>query len=296
MAASPGPATVDELLVEQRGPVGWITLNRPATRNALCPSLLERLLAALDWAAAAAEVRVVALTGAGGAFCSGADLGWLDKKRNEQSARELMRSFHRLVRVINEYPKPLIAAVDGAATGAGWNLALLCDVVIASERARFSQPFVRLGLITDLGGAHSLLQAAGRLAARELVLSARQIDAVEACRLGLVNRTVPAERLQEEVQALGEEIALGTPLALRLTRRLARAAEVGSLEEILEEEVEAQARCLASPEHTDALLAFQARRAANAGKPPSKAAPARRHDRRGVRIETSAQPKSRTAG
>src|SRR5207237_10209617 len=215
-----------------------LTLNRPARRNALDEALITRLHRRLAAAGEDAAVRTVVLTGAGGAFSSGADL----KEAATALTGDLIeRGYNPVIRAIRRMPKPVIAAVDGVATGYGASLALAADIRLASERARLSLIFVRVGLTLD-GGASWFLPRLVGLRAYELAMTGELLEAAEGYRTGLVNRVHPGPDLGRETAALGRRLAAGAPLALAAIKANLHAALGPALDAGLEAERIAQRR------------------------------------------------------
>jgi enoyl-CoA hydratase/carnithine racemase len=241
------------LRLERAGGVLSATLDRPAKRNALDGPLFAALRDAFAEASADDAVRVVVLTGAGGAFSSGGDLA--PDEPSSDDVTTTMRRFGRCALALHECEKPVIAAVDGVAAGAGMSLVLGCDLVVASDRARFALLFVHHGLGLDLGASWLLPRRVGRLKANELALLGDWIDAAEAERVGIVNRVVGAGELASSARAWAERLAAASPLAVRTIRGAMARAEGLTLAEALEEEAVAQAACSASPELRAALEA-----------------------------------------
>ena len=203
------------LLTEDRGAVRRITINRPDKLNALNRATLEELHRAFADAAADTAVRVVVLTGAGGkAFVAGADISEL-ARQSPIEARDTSRFGQQLMSRIEALGKPVIAEVGGFCLGGGMEIAMACHLRVASDKARFGQPEVNLGLIPGFGGTQRLLRLAGRNAALELCLTGHQIPAERAYQLGLVSRVVAADALEAESMALAEHLAALAPQALR---------------------------------------------------------------------------------
>lgn len=250
-------APVDSLLTDLADGVLTLTLNRTARKNAVDTELWHALHEAFLDAARAGDVRVVVVTGAGGDFCAGADLA------DPQAAAEQlgrMRTIHDVALALHRMPKPTIAKVDGVAVGAGCNLALGCDLVVASERARFSEIFSRRGLSIDFGGSWLLPRRIGLHRAKELVFFGEIIGAGEAERIGLVNRVVPADSLDSFVADWASRLAAGPPLALALSKQLLDDSSESSLTTALDREGAAQAVNLASEDGREAIAAFLERR------------------------------------
>jgi 2-(1,2-epoxy-1,2-dihydrophenyl)acetyl-CoA isomerase len=249
------------IVLERAGAVATITLNRPEARNALDLTMRRELTAALDEIEADQTARVLILTGAGGNFCAGGDVRVMKQaERPSAAVRERLEALNRLVVRLFEFPRPTLAMVDGFAVGAGCNLALACDLVVASDRARLGEVFARLGLVPDGGGTWLLPRLCGLARAKQLVFTAEIIGAVEADRLGLVNRVVPAAELAAATRALAETIAAGPPLALRLAKQIMTRAVTTDLRTALEQEAFAQSITADSQDHQEGLRAFSEKR------------------------------------
>src|SRR5437016_9759572 len=211
------------LLYETKDRVATLTLNRPDRLNALGGPRPDDLTAGLTRAIDDPDVRVIVITGAGKGFCAGGDVKAMQDANQAGRARPLMErvapSRDRTVLLMRDSPKPLIAAVNGAAAGAGMNLALACDIRLASSAARFSQAFVRRGLHPDWGGTYFLPRVVGMAKACEMIFTGQIIDADEALRLGLVSQVVSPEDLLPTAHDLARRIAAGPPVAIRLAQR-----------------------------------------------------------------------------
>ena len=218
--------------VEQREGVATVTLDRAEKVNALTAELCDQLVAALHQVADDAAVRVVIVTGAGRAFCAGADLTVL-----ERDGTKLVAAGKSVALTIRQAPKPVIAAVNGAAAGGGANLALACDYRIAADTASIGQVFPRLGLGQDWGGSFFLPRLVPPSTALELVWSARMVPAAEARELGLFDRVVPADRLLLEAHALAAAWAQHPPLALRRVKEGIYRSDGHTLKEMLDWEI-----------------------------------------------------------
>jgi 2-(1,2-epoxy-1,2-dihydrophenyl)acetyl-CoA isomerase len=217
----------------------------------------RELIGALDELEADPAVRVVIVTGAGGHFCAGGDLRSMREKRlGAAEGRARVESLNRMVKRLVEFPRPTIAMVDGVAVGAGANLALCCDLIVASDRAQFGELFWKVGLIPDGGGTWLLPRAVGLARAKELMFTADLIGAAEALRIGLVNRVVPAAELAATTRALAERIAAGPPAVLAMVKQLVNRAAASDLASALDLEAFAQGQALAGPDHQEGLQAF----------------------------------------
>jgi 2-(1,2-epoxy-1,2-dihydrophenyl)acetyl-CoA isomerase len=253
----------DSVLLTLNGPVAALTLNRPACLNALDASLQDSLAEKLDAVARNTSVRVVILTGAGRGFCSGGDLKFLAELRKHHHSvafRDFLAEGHRVVRAIRTLAKPVIASVNGPAFGGGMNLALASDLRIASDRATFSQSFVKIGLHPDMGGTFFLPRIVGTGHAMEMFLLGDTINAEEACRLGLVNFIVEHEKLAEETQSLAKRLAAGPALSLALMKQAMYERLETQLDSMMEHEVEAQMKCFQSTDFDEGLRAFLEKR------------------------------------
>ncbi|MHB1987130.1 MAG: enoyl-CoA hydratase/isomerase family protein [Acidimicrobiales bacterium] len=251
---------MDDVLTERAGGILTVTLNRPQLKNAVNSEMWQSLRDVFTDAATSSQDRVVVVTGAGGEFCSGADLADLDRASVHPVAR--MRMIHEVALGLHRLPQPTIAKVDGVAVGAGCNLALGCDLVVASDRARFSEIFAKRGLSLDFGGSWLLPRRTGLHRAKELALFGDIIDATQAEQIGLVNRVVPASGLDAFVDDWARRLAAGPPLALAMSKALLDASAEMSFAEALDHEGLAQAVNLASDDGREALRAFLERRPA----------------------------------
>jgi enoyl-CoA hydratase/carnithine racemase len=202
--------------------VTLVRLNRPEALNALNSGLLGELSAALDAAESDDGVRCVVLTGSDRAFAAGADI----KEMSDKSYAQMFVAdfFGPAARRIEQFRKPIIAAVAGYALGGGCELAMLCDVIIAAETAKFGQPEINLGVMPGIGGTQRLPRAVGKAKAMDMVLTARMMDAAEAERAGLVSRVVPADKLLDESLGAAAKIAAQSPLAVAMNKELVNAA------------------------------------------------------------------------
>jgi 2-(1,2-epoxy-1,2-dihydrophenyl)acetyl-CoA isomerase len=251
----------ETILYDVADGVATITLNRPEAMNATNDRMYQELSGLIRNIGTDSEVGCVILTGAGRGFCAGADV----KSMNPDMALLARRARHRwiladvLLPLVN-LEKPVIAAVNGAAVGAGFNLALAADILIAAERAVFSQIFTRLGLVPDLGGLHLLTRVVGLNKAKELCFTARKIDADEALTLGIANRVVPDDALIQQAGALARQIAAGPPVALSMIKTLLNKSSNTTLEQMLEYESFAQTLAYTTPEHREGVAAFREKR------------------------------------
>jgi 2-(1,2-epoxy-1,2-dihydrophenyl)acetyl-CoA isomerase len=238
--------------------VATLTLNRPDSLNALNATMRRELLAALKAAGKDEAVRAVVITGEGRGFCSGADLRGGEGERQFRTV--LTTEYNPLIRAIRDLPKPVIAAVNGVAAGAGVSLALACDLVYAAEEARFIQAFVRIGLVPDSGSTRTLVRALGRHRATELIFSGEPLPASAAHEVGLVNRVVPGAELASTAAEAARTLAAGPTRALSYAKRLINAAEDASLDESLSLEADLQELAGRTQDHAEGVAAFGEKR------------------------------------
>ena len=246
-------ADPETLVVDRDGAVLTVTLARPERKNALSPQMADELMDLFGAVAFDADVRVVVITGAGDAFCSGADLSAVG---TDDHGLVRMRSIHRVAQLLHDLPQPTIARINGVAAGAGLNIALGCDLTVASTEARFSEIFARRGLSTDFGGAWLLPRLVGLHRAKELALLAEVLPASEAERLGLVNRVVPPEELDALVAEWAARLAAGPPIALAQTKRMLNRSVESSWEAMLDAESTAQTVNFGTQDTAEAMRAF----------------------------------------
>jgi enoyl-CoA hydratase/carnithine racemase len=255
---------METLLVDRSDGVVTVTLNRPEKKNAVNGRMWRELIEVFDEVADSRSDRVLVLTGAGDGFCSGADLTDPDSGGNFRGgtggALAQMRVVGRCALRLHELPKPTIAAVNGVAAGAGCNLALGCDLIVASEHARFTEIFAKRGLNVDFGGSWLLPRLVGLHKAKELVFLADILSATEAAELGLVNRVVPAAELHAAVMELARRIAALPPMQLSVSKKLLNQSFSVSMAEALEFEDVAQSLAFGSADTAEALLAFVQKR------------------------------------
>ena len=266
MSATQGPITGATVLEERSGAVMTLRLNRPQKLNALVPEMGHALVEGLRRAGEDASVRAVVITGAGRAFCAGGDLELLRDVRRRGAMRELeglLIAGKEICLAIADMAKPVIAAVNGPAAGGGMNLALACDMRIASSEAKFAESFANVGLYPDFGGTYFLPRIVGAAVAAELFYTAQLLTAEDALRLGIVNRVVAAERFAEECGKVAGHLAAAPPLALAAVKRAALGEERRALESKLDEEVRMQIRCFESEDCLEALNAFSEKRKPN---------------------------------
>ncbi len=245
--------------VSDDGAVRTLTIDNPTRRNAIPADQWAALAEALE-SFENSDARVLVVTGSGEDFCSGLDVGSSPSEGGVAASYRSMADVSNAARALHATSKPTIAAVDGVAAGAGMNLALGCDILLASDRARFTEVFVRRGLTVDFGGTWLLPRRIGLARAKELALSGRILSAQEAFEYGIASRVLPHEELHGEAAALGADLAVGAPLAQRFIKAgLDRSFEM-SFEEALAYEAQAQAILLTSADAADGLISFREKR------------------------------------
>ena len=249
-----------ETLRVDRAPDGVVTLtmHRPEKKNAMNAAMFGELLAVFREVNDAPADRVLVITGAGDAFCSGADLG--DRGNDTRHALARLHGVADIALALHRIPKPVIAKVNGIAVGAGLNLALGCDLIVASDTARFSEIFARRGLTIDFGGSWLLPRLIGMHRAKELAFFADILSAKEAAEIGLVNRVVPSVELDAFVTDWANRLAAGPPLALSMTKRLLTNSFSMSMDEALEAEGMAQTVNSGTEDAPEAIRAFLEKR------------------------------------
>lgn len=247
----------DAILVERDGGVMTLRMNRPDKRNALTQAMYTGLADGLDAAAADPGVRVVVITGTGGAFTAGNDLGdFLAEAPRDGTERPV----GRFLRTISGFPKPLVAAVDGVAVGVGTTMLLHCDLVYAADTARFQLAFINLGLVPEAASSLLLPRMIGTARASELLMLGEAFSAADAERFGIVNRVVPADALATLVAERAAALAAKPAGALRATKQLLRQSTTATVAERMAEEGDLFAAGLRSPEAREAMTAFMEKR------------------------------------
>ena len=240
-----------------------ITLNRPDRLNAFIGHMRRDLAEALEHAGSDRSVRVVVITGAGRAFCAGGDIAFmaeLMQRRNAEEFSRILGAGRRVILAIRQMTKPVIAAINGPASGAGCNLALACDLRIASTNATFSQSFAKVGLHPDWGGTYFLPRLVTPNKACEMFFLGESIDAEEAMRLGIVNQVVAPEDLEGATLELAQRLRAAPPIALAAAKHAVYMSQAAELEEMLRYETEAQLRCFESDDAHEGVQAFLEKR------------------------------------
>ena len=253
----------DLVLLHRESGVGTVTLNRPDKLNAVDDVMRKAMVTALKDMTADKSIRVIVLTGAGRAFCAGGDIDHMRRlvvERDWKAGKALVETGRSLVMAIRKSPKPVIASVNGAAAGGGANLALACDIRIASDKAQIGQTFNRIGLAPDWGGTYFLPRLVGSSKALELVFNADMIPAAEALRVGLFNRVVPHDDLARETAAYAAMLATKAPRALALAKKAIYASGDATLSGMLSLELKNQLECFQSDDAREGLSAFLEKR------------------------------------
>jgi 2-(1,2-epoxy-1,2-dihydrophenyl)acetyl-CoA isomerase len=253
------------LIYDEQEGIATLTMNRPERLNALGDTLRQDLHDAIVRASAESAIRVIILTGAGRGFCSGGDVKAMNEAKESGQSQALLDKIaparDQTILAMRDAPKPIIAAVNGPAAGAGMNIALACDIRIASTTARFGETFVKRGLHVDWGGTYFLPRLVGMAKACELIFTGEVIDAPEALKLGLVSSVVAPEALMPTVQELARKIAAGPPIAIRLAKRALYRSQDSDLRAALEFETYAQNICRDTEDAREGIRAFVDKRA-----------------------------------
>lgn len=260
----------ENILFEVSDRIATVTLNRPDAYNATTDGLYSELEAVIPIVRNDPKIGCMILTGAGKGFCAGADL---KNRRTDLTPLQLAARHRWILESIMEplyrLHKPVIAAVNGAAAGAGANIPLACDFVIASDRASFTQAFAKVGLIPDFGGLYFLQRAVGRARAKELAFTARKVDAEEALAIGLVSKVVPHDDLLTEARKMAEMIVSNAPTSISLAKNFINKSEYATFDQMMEFEILGQTFSFLSPDYMEGVMAFREKR-----KPVFSAAPA----------------------
>ena len=242
--------------------IAIITLNRPDKRNAMSDDMRSEFIAALERVAADKAIRALVLTGAGKGFCAGGDISGMERRMNAPAGEVAFNGWHRQQRVhhtqslLHTMPKPVIAAVNGAASGLGADTALACDFIIASEWANFSWSYIHRGIIPDGGGMYFLPRRVGLSRAKELRFTGRKVNVDEALALGIVDRKTAADTLVADAQAWAVELSKGSGTALALAKTIVNQSFELSSQQIFAQGSQAQGICYTSTEHRESVMAF----------------------------------------
>jgi enoyl-CoA hydratase/carnithine racemase len=254
--------------LQVEGGIATVTLNRPDKRNAMSDEMRGEFIHALERVAADKAIRALVLTGAGKGFCAGGDIAGMERRMNAPAGEVGFNGWHRQQRVhhtqalLHTMPKPVIAAVNGPASGLGADTALACDFIIASEWASFSWSYIHRGIIPDGGGMYFLPRRVGLPKAKELIFTGRKVDAEEALALGIVDRKTSADRLVADAQAWARELSQGSGTALALGKTILNQTFELSAQQVFAQGSQAQGICYTSSEHLESVMAFLAKSAA----------------------------------
>ena len=252
--------TLIDLKVEST--IATITLNRPDKRNAMSDDMRSEFIHGLEMVAADKAIKALVLTGAGKGFCAGGDISGMQRRMNAPAGEVGFNGWHRQQRVhhtqalLHTMPKPVIAAVNGAASGLGADTALACDFIIASEWASFTWSYIHRGIIPDGGGMYFLPRRVGLPKAKELIFTGRKVDVDEALALGIVDRKAAADTLVADAQAWAAELGQGSGTALALTKTILNQSFELSSHDVFAQGSQAQGICYTSTEHRESVLAF----------------------------------------
>lgn len=251
------------ILYEKKDHVAWLRLNMPEKMNPLEESLFQELYRATSAAAEDDDVRCFVLTGSGRAFCAGGDISRFKEGFTLEEGCEYVRHFAPFVKTLVGMKKPTIAAVNGYAVGAGFCLAMMCDVIYATQRAKFGMAFRNMGLVPDVGGMYFLPRLVGLSKAKELTFTGRIIDANEAERLGIVSQVFADDCFQDKVNELAGTIAAGPAFALSESKNILNQSLGMSFDELLLAESYAQGLCFQTAESAEGVEAFLGKRSPN---------------------------------
>jgi enoyl-CoA hydratase len=250
------------ILFEIREGIGYVTINRPNALNALNTHVLSELKNAFQYIATSDEVKCVIITGAGRAFVAGADISQMSDL-NTIEGRDMTIKGQRVMELIENIDKPVIAAINGFALGGGCELSMACDIRIASEKAKFGQPEVNLGIIPGYGGTQRLPRLVGKGMAKYLILSAEIIDANEALRIGLVQKVVPADELMQEAEKFAKTVMSKAPIAIKMAKTAINSGINLDLRSGVAFEAEAYVSTFCSEDRVEGMKAFVEKRQAN---------------------------------
>lgn len=253
--------------LQVEGGIATLTLNRPDKRNAMSDAMRSEFIDALERVAADKGIRALVLTGAGKGFCAGGDIAGMEKRMSAPAGEIAFNGWHRQQRVhytqtlLHTMPKPVIAAVNGAASGLGADTALACDFIIASEWASFTWSYIHRGIVPDGGGMYFLPRRVGLPRAKELIFTGRKVEVDEAVALGIVDRKTAADRLLADAHAWAAELSKGSATALALTKTILDQSFELPAQQVFAQGSQAQGICYTSTEHRDSVLAFLAKSA-----------------------------------
>lgn len=248
------------VLLKKSGGVATITLNRPEAMNSLNKELVDEFIAILTTVKDDPEIRTVVLTGAGKAFCAGGDLFYIASLTEPIMAHRFIVLAGKITTLIMGMDKPIIAMVNGVAAGAGFNIAMACDIVIAAKSVKFAQSFSKVGLVPDCGGTYLLPRFVGMHKAKELMFTADLIDAEMALRLGILNSVVDETELAGTVYKLADRLATSAPIALSFIKKMVNRSDSLDLDSALAFEEDIQCVCMQTGDHQEGVKAFKEKR------------------------------------
>jgi 2-(1,2-epoxy-1,2-dihydrophenyl)acetyl-CoA isomerase len=249
-----------KIIFEEREGVAVLTLNSPEDRNPLTEETKAEIISALGDVEQADELRALVITGRGAAFCAGGDIKKIGGKITPEETREIMQNSQKLLRRLINLEKPVVASVNGDAFGMGCNLVLATDFSVASEKARFCQVYVKLGVLPDFGALYFLPRLVGLHRSKELAYLGRVISAEEAERMGLIYKVVPPQDLEQEAMDLAGRLARMPTKAIGRAKRLLDRSFSMTLDEVLEEEIKAQVYLSQTEDHREGMRAFMEKR------------------------------------
>jgi len=245
--------------------IATLTLNRPDKRNAMSDAMRSEFIDALEHVSADKSVRALVLTGAGKGFCAGGDISGMEQRMNAPTGEIAFNGWHRQQGVhhtqmlLHNMPKPVIAAVNGAASGLGADTAMACDFIIANEWASFTWSYIQRGIIADGGGMYFLPRRVGLVKAKELIFTGRKVDIDEALSLGIADRKTTSERLLADAQAWAAELSQGSATALALSKTILNQSYELPAQQVFAQGSQAQGICYTSTEHRESVMAFLAK-------------------------------------
>ena len=248
-----------KIIIEKEEGIAVVRFNRPEVMNAFDMETVEELIKAIDNIRNDDHTKVLIITGTGKAFCVGVDITTI-KGISVDQGTEFLKRGHQIIWNLVNIEKPIIAAINGYAFGAGWNLALASDIIIASDDAKFSQAFVKIGLVSDMGGMYFLPRLVSLSKVKELMFIGETIDAKEAERIGMVNRVVPKDDLERIAKELAKKIALGPLKPIGLMKKVLNKSAYLDLPSLLELEAQAQEICSQTDDHKRSVEAFLERK------------------------------------
>lgn len=248
------------ILAERENGILTITMNRPDKLNSLHPDLIYQLVDALHKGDKDPEVKVIVLTGAGKAFCAGGDLPYLESLNDFASAYKYIEDAGNIVSTIVNMDKPVIAMVNGAAAGAGFNIVLACDIIFCAESAKFAQSFANVGLIPDCGGTYLLPKAIGLHKAKELMFTCELITASQAMELGFINYLAKDEELKDKTYEFANRLANQPPLAVKFIKKAVNESQNMTLDNALKHEASVQTLLIQTEDSKEGIAAFKEKR------------------------------------